>query len=328
LLLTIKEIFYKKGWSMKNKYPIHPDFNQICEMMEPVLANDQEVLKAMIEEGYRVWNSNESDSQIRVTKYDIPSADGTPVPIQVLEKQGESESAAPCLVYYHGGGFVIPFLEFHFGLIREYILRTGCKAVCVNYRLAPEFPFPKPLEDCCAALLWTTEHAGELGIDPKRIVIGGDSAGGHFTAAVSMMARDKGMPAIAGQMLIYPATDTRLETDSMKSYTDTPVWNSVITAMVYQLYLKNGDCGMRSYVSPLEAESLENLPRAYVEVADFDALRDEGVLYAEALQRAGVTAELRRNEGTVHAFDYLPGSAAREESLKERARFLNSVFAG
>jgi len=312
---------------MQNKYRISDEFKAICEMMAPILANNQEVFQAIIAEGNRAWDSNESDEQIRVTKYEIQSADQAIIPVQVMEAAGASAVNAPCLIYYHGGGFVFPVLGSHLQLIREYIQRTACKVVCVNYRLAPNHPFPKPIEDCYSTLMWTHENAASLGIDSNRIAVGGDSAGGSFAAVMALMARDKNGPPIAGQMLIYPTTDARLQTESMKAFTDTPVWNAPMTDVVYKLYLQNGDFGMRSYASPAEADSLENLPRAYVEVAEFDPLRDEGIEYAEALKAAGIDTELYKTEGAVHGFDYILGSQTVNDSLKRRAAFLNSVFA-
>ena len=318
---------------MESKYKFSEDYKELCDLMAPILANYQNqaifqfILQAIVTEGNRVWNENESDERFKVTKLEIPSADQTMIPVQVMEKQGEHRTDSPCLIYYHGGGWIFPFMVSHLRLVREYIERTCCKVVCVNYRLVPDFPFPKGLEDCYSTLLWTHENAQSLGIDPTRIVVGGDSAGGHYSAVVSLMARDKNGPAIAGQMMTYPATDARMDTESMKLFTDTPMWNAPMTELVYKLYLANGDFGMRPYFSPIEAESLKNLPRAYIEVADIDCLRDEGIEYAEALKAAGVDVQLHKTIETIHGFDYLTNpNKTIEESFMLRTAFLNSIW--
>ncbi|WP_310601531.1 alpha/beta hydrolase [Anaerosporobacter sp.] len=311
---------------MTNKYPIHPDFEAIGKILEPVLAGDQVVTQAMIEQFFTEWNNNTSDEEIKVTKMSIPSYDDVQIDLQIMEPQTISDQPAPCLVYYHGGGFILPINPFQLALLREYILGTGCKVVCVDYRLAPAVAFPVPVEDCYQTLLWTYQNATSLGIDKQKIVLAGDSAGGSFAAAVSLMARDKNGPKTAGQMLIYPTTDARLETESMKTFIDTPVWNAPATDMVYKLYMRDGDQGLRAYSSPLEADSFADLPQAYVEVTEFDCLRDEGILYAEALQKAGVATILNKTKGTVHAYDYALENELTKEGLSHRIQFLKQIF--
>ncbi len=311
---------------MTTKYAVSPDFEQLDQLMQPILTNDPNAFPMFIAEGLKAWNGNVTDDKIKVTKYEIPSIDDEMIEVQVMELADKSDNQAPCLVYYHGGGWILPVLGFHIGLMREYIMRTSCKVVCVNYRIAPQHPFPVPFKDCYQTLLWVEANAAKIGIDTDRIVVGGDSAGGTLSTTVAMMARDNNGPRIAGQMLIYPATDARLNTESMVTFTDTPVWNGPITNVCYGLYLKNGDCGMREYVSPIEAESLAGLPQAYVEVAEFDPLRDEGINYAKALKAAGVSTRLNQTKSTTHAFDYIPGSPIIEDSLIKRAEFLNESF--
>ena len=318
----------KGEFIMDYKYPVNPEFNDVCQMMAPLLNNEEGVLEAISKMGREAWENNVTDDIIKVTKYDIPTVDHTTVEVHVMEKNEGNQNNAPCLVYYHGGGWVIPILSNHLDLIREYINKTSCKVVCVDYRIAPEYPFPIPFEDCYSTLLWTVENAAKIGINAEKIVLGGDSAGGNLTAAVTLRALNENGPKIAGQMLMYPAVDARLQTESMKKYIDTPVWNGLITHVVYQQYLQNGDCGMRQYASPMEADSFSGLPKAYVEVAEFDCLRDEGLAYAKALQADGVDVTIRdtKGSGTVHAFDYIPGSKVITESIQKRADFLHTVF--
>ncbi len=316
---------------MSGKYPIHPDLYELRNMMEPLLTMDPELIRLMTDQFRREWNNHTSDEEIIVSKRTILSYDGVPLELQIMQSRQQEARPAPCLVYYHGGGFMFPMSKFQFRLVREYIKGTSCVAVCVDYRLAPAVSFPAPLDDCYRTLEWTFQNAADIGIDPHRVAIGGDSAGGLFTAAVSLMARDRNAPSTVGQMLIYPTTDARLQSASMKKYTDTPVWNAPLTKMCWDLYLKNGDHGLRDYASPLEAASLAGLPAAYVEVTEFDCLRDDGILYAQALEQAGVPTRLFETQNTTHAFDYareetFMNSSLIKTSLAQRIDFLKQIF--
>lgn len=316
---------------MSGNYPIHPDLYELRNMMEPLLTMDPELIRLMTDQFRREWNNNVSDEEIIVTKQTILSHDGVPLELQIMKPRQLDTRQAPCLVYYHGGGFMFPMSKFQFRIVREYIKGASCVAVCVDYRLAPDECFPAPAEDCYRTLEWTYQHAADIGVDPRRIVIGGDSAGGLFTAAVSLMARDRSGPGIIGQMLIYPTTDARLQSPSMIKYTDTPVWNAPLTKWCWSLYLKNGIQELPEYASPLEAASLAGLPEAYVEIAEFDCLRDDGLLYAQALEQAGVPTKLVDTKNTTHAFDYareetFMKSLLIKESIVKRIQFLNQIF--
>lgn len=321
--MTCFKRIIQKDMDYNNEYD--EEYNELKKAMDPVLARDQMYTKAVIAIGKKVWNENCSDKDFKVSKYEISSQDGTLIEVQVTEKQ-DAQKNAPCLVYYHGGGWLLPVMTAHLQLIKEYVSRTDCKVVCVDYRLIPEFAFPKALEDCYSALLWAHDNAKDLGINPENIVVGGDSAGAHFAAVISLVARDKKGPSIAGQMMMYPATDATMSSESMKNCIDTPMWNGPMTAVVYGQYLANGDFGMRSYVSPIEADHT-NLPKAYIEVTHVDPLRDEGIAYANALEKAGVDVELVRTKRTIHGFDYLavPNDTIKQ-SFEKRANFLNSIW--
>ncbi|MDR2939293.1 MAG: alpha/beta hydrolase [Clostridiales bacterium] len=310
---------------MKNKCPFDPDFLKLNRIMGPILDGDEAATKAAIRYFYSEWDRNVSDDEIKVTKLSIPSED-VQVDIQVLEPKKPLGKQAPCLIYYHGGGFILPMNTYQFVLLREYIRGASCKAVCVNYRLAPDVAFPGPFYDCYNTLIWVRQNAEGLGINPDKIILAGDSAGGLMSAAASLMARDNNLPLPAAQMHFYPGLDPRLNTGSMKLYTQIPGWNAIITEKVWGLFLKDGDKGMRSYCSPLEAGSLAGLPQAYVETAEFDCLHDDGINYAEALKKAGVPVELNETKGTVHAYDYIMENHITKENIARRIRYMNKVF--
>ncbi|EKD88168.1 MAG: heroin esterase, partial [uncultured bacterium] len=169
-------------------------------------------------------------------------------------------------------------------------------------------------------------NSKELGIDKNKIAIGGDSAGGALAAAVNLMALDRNTSTACFQLLIYPVTDARQQTESIRKYIDTPLWNSRQTEKMWKLYLKDEIPDKKEYASPVEAESLENMPAAYIEVAEFDCLRDEGINFAEALQKNGVQVELNKTTGTIHGFEIAESSELVHQIVAKRIEALKKAF--
>ncbi|MET8764670.1 alpha/beta hydrolase [Lentzea sp. NPDC004782] len=237
----------------------------------------------------------------------IPGPDGAPdVRVRIYTPRSADEPR-PGLVYIHGGGFVSGDIDTTDTFCLTYADKLGIVVVSVDYRLAPETPFPGPVEDCYAALVWTANKATELGVDPARIGVAGASAGGGLAAGTVLLARDRGGPAIVFQHLGIPELDDRLETESMREYADTPLWNSPKAAFSWDSYLgegKRGTADVSPYAAPARATDLSGLPPTVVTVCQFDPLRDEGMEYARRLSQANVPTELRGYPGTFH------GSAA------------------
>ena len=198
--------------------------------------------------------------------------------------------------------------------------------IFVDYRLTPKYAFPVGVEDCYSAFEWVYKHANELEIDNSRIAIGGDSAGGALCAAVTQIARDRNAPKICFQMLVYPVTDARQNTETMKKFIDTPLWDSKANSKMWKLYMRDGDFNQRAYASPMEATSFIGLPDAYVEVSEYDCLRDEGILYAKALEKSGCQVELNKTVGTIHGFELAEKSEITSESVDRRVKALQRVF--
>jgi acetyl esterase len=205
-------------------------------------------------------------------------------------------------VYMHGGGFIVGDAEGDKVRPAQIASEIGAVVVSVDYRLAPEHPFPAAVEDCYAALRWTAENAAGLGIDPDRIGIGGLSAGAGLAAGTALLARDRGGPALCFQMLDIPELDHRLETPSMQQLTDAPLWNLPNAMESWRHYLGASKDGgpVSPYASPAIAEDLSGLPPAYVSVCEFDPLRDEGMAYAQRLVQHRVPTELHLFPGTFH----------------------------
>lgn len=307
-----------------SKYNIHSDFKKYENTKLPLYPFLLPLLNALLAAGANIIKPVDGS---RETKKKIKGYLNGGIELTIIEPK-EIEKKAPCLIYLHGGAFALKAAPYHKKLACEYALKTPCKVIFVDYRLAPKYAFPVGVEDCYAAFEWVYKNANELGIDNKRIAIGGDSAGGALAAAVSLMARDRKAPGICFQMLIYPVTDARQTTDSIKNYTDTPMWNSKLNEKMWKLYLKNGVDNKREYASPMEAASLENLPDSYVEVSEFDCLRDEGISFAKALQETGIHVELYKSEGTVHGFDIAEKSEIVHQSVTRRIDALKEAFYG
>ena len=255
----------------------------------------------------------------------VRSYDGYKVPVTVLCPEG-SDKDAPCLVYFHGGGFMLPGDEVNFKLVETYAVEADCRVVYPDYRLCPEYKYPAAHEDCYAVYKFVVDNAATLGMDSSRIMVGGDSAGGNLAAAVCQMARDRGIALPCFQMLMYPVTDRRMNTESARLITDAPVWDRRHSEVLWQWYTDNVPAGEFCYASPAEAESLQGLPDTYIEIADYDSLRDEGMEYARRLKESGVNVEYYFNKGTVHGFEYAGDVPIVRECVERRCRTLKRVF--
>ena len=214
------------------------------------------------------------------------------------------DKTVPGILHIHGGGFVIGDLDSEQGACLALCRGLGVVVVSVDYRLAPETPYPGPLEDCYAALQWTSNNSAQLQIDPARLAVFGLSAGGGLSAATALLARDRGGPPICFQYLGIPELDDRLQTPSMQRFVDTPMWNRPNAELSWDFYLgdqyQRGADDVPYHAAPARAEDLAGLPPAYVSTMEFDPLRDEGVAYALKLLQAGVATELHSFPGTFH----------------------------
>lgn len=239
----------------------------------------------------------------------------------------EPSTPMPCLLYYHGGGFALTYGGAHLKMCQRYASEAGCTVIFVDYRLMPQHPFPGGADDCYLALEWALANAQRLGIDPSRIAVGGDSAGGALAASVSQMCFDRGAAKLCAQMLIYPVTDRDCKTPSATEFTDTPIFNSVANRRMWEAYLCNHIADDRlDYASPIHRENFTGLPPAYVETAQFDPLHDEGMAYAERLNGAGIAVELNDTKGTVHGYDAATKSALGEDAIARRVAYLKTAF--
>ncbi len=260
----------------------------------------------------------------------VPGADGDPhVPVRVYRPASASApSRVPGILMIHGGGFVIGSVEAEHAGAALTAIGTGAVVVSVDYRLAPEHPFPAGLHDCYAALQYLHAEADALGVDPERVALSGVSAGGGLAAATALLARDHGGPPVCFQMLQIPELDDRLQTGSMQTFVDSPMWNRPLAVQSWQAYLGPlyGTADVPAYAAPARADDLSGLPPAYVSTAENDPLRDEGITYAQRLLQAGVSVELHQFPGTFHGSALVTSAAVSKRSQREAALVLRQAL--
>ncbi len=305
----------------RTKYPIHPDLKKWSKMnpnlSKPIIPVMQGLMGLL-------YKQERSTKELLIEGKEIITRDGASLKA-LLYTPKNTAGKAPCLIYYHGGGFVLPAAPYHYKLAREYGQRAGCKVLFVNYRLAPKHKFPTAPNDCFDAFCFAAENAERLGIDISKIGVAGDSAGGSLATVVCLMARNQGKIMPCGQMLLYPSTGAG-QTESMQKYTDTPMCNSRDAKKYDKLYASENIDRNNEYFAPMKAETLQGLPPAYIETAEFDCLHDDGVLYAEKLKKFDVPTTLHNTVGTIHGYDIVIDSPIVRECVDKRIDFLNTIF--
>jgi acetyl esterase len=256
----------------------------------------------------------------RIIDRTIPGPAGA-IGIRITRPRDAGDGPLPALVFFHGGGWVVGSIATHDALCRALTNAAGVAVVSVEYRLAPEHQCPAAAMDAYAATAWVAQHAPEFGIDPERIAVGGDSAGGNLAAVTAVLARDRGGPPLAFQLLIYPITNDDLNTSSYLEFAADYMLTREAMAWYWDQYEPRRSVRRIPYASPLRANDLGNLPPALVVTAEYDVLRDEGEAYARRLEEAGVPTRLIRYDGLIHGF-------LRRTQLFDRARVALDEIAG
>jgi len=230
-----------------------------------------------------------------------PSAD---LPARIYRPESAGDTAAPALIYFHGGGFVLGNIEICDPFCRALANRSGCVVISINYQKAPEHKFPIALEDCYAALKWCFEHADEIGVDSSRIAIGGGSAGGGLAAALALLVRDRAEMDVVFQMLIYPMIDDTNVAPASETLPDTYIWSRANNLFGWTSYLGRapGGEGVSPYAAAFRASDLTGLPPALIVVGELDLFVDENIEYARRLIGAGIPTELQVYPGAYHGF--------------------------
>jgi acetyl esterase len=287
-------------------YNYDPELASLLELLPDTSLgiNDPQKARTGFLEMISLLNADLDQKGVAIENRSIAGPAGAPdVPVRIYSPEG-LEQAVPGIIHIHGGGFVIGNLESELGSCVALCRVLGVVVVSVDYRLAPETPYPGPLEDCYAALQWASDNGAQLNIDAARLAVFGQSAGGGLAAATCLLSRDRGGPKICFQFLGIPELDDRLQTSSMQRFVDTPMWNRPNAELSWDFYLgdryQRGADDVPYHAAPARAEDLSGLPSAYISTMEFDPLRDEGVEYALKLMRAGVATELHSFPGTFH----------------------------
>jgi acetyl esterase len=306
--------------------PLDPQAKAVLDAMPPMPDFDAiplELLRAGMAQG--ALAPGEPERVASVLNRTLPGPAGE-IPVRIYKP--DARGPLPVLVYFHGGGFVLCNLDTHDNICRSLANQAGCAVVSVDYRLAPEHRYPAAAEDCYAVTRWVAQNGRDLGVDPSRIAVGGDSAGGNLGAVVAQMARDRRGPSLRFQLLIYPVTDASFDTPSYRENAEGYFLTANMMKWFWRQYLKDAAEGSDAYASPLRAKDLSGLPPGLCITAEFDPLRDEGEAYAKALRDAGVACRATRYDGMFHGF-YGMGALMDKarEAISESARALKQALA-
>lgn len=307
---------------MSKKYNIHSDFEKF-----PVLnVKFSPWIIGLINLFMRIQRFFAKRSfDLSIDKHYISHADGHNIKVITMTPHG-LEKPAPALIYYHGGGFAMTYASLHLESCERYANEAGCIVIFVEYRLAPKQAFPCGFDDCYSALDWAIRQADGLGIDTRRIAVGGDSAGGALAAGVAQKARDEKLVELCAQLLIYPVLDSRCTTPSATDFIDVPLWNAISNQRMWDMYLSRyPKSQLPDYAAPGQGQ-LQQSPLSYIETAEFDPLRDEGLELANALQQQGTEVVINETKGTIHGYDGNANSDIAKRSLHARIRFLQQAF--
>lgn len=280
--------------------PLDPQAQVIIDLVNSSdFGEVSDITPEEMREQMRAMTAAETSAPVhRVENMTIPGPVGD-IPARLYAPR--ADGPLPVLVWYHGGGWVIGDLETHDGICRDLANAIGCVVVSVDYRLAPEHPFPAAVDDAFAALEWVSARADELGGDPARLAVGGDSAGGQLAAVTAIAARDADI-SLVFQLLVYPAVEHEFERPSMIENAEGYLLTREAMQWFYGHYLTNPADADDWRVTPARAKNLAGLPPALVITAEFDPLRDQGIAYADALAAAGNTVTATTYEGVFHGF--------------------------
>lgn len=303
-------------------YQIHEDYLKLqitVPLYAPILPSLQRMTRFM-------FKRQSIPNTIDHCTYGIGCQDGHSISIEIFSPCGLAHNA-PCLLFLHGGAFVLPATGYHKRLMCDYALGCASKVVFVDYRLAPRYPYPHGLADCFSVYNWLLEHAQTLDIDINRIGVCGDSSGGALAAALTLMIRDRSIKKPLFQLLVYPVLDMRMTTGSMKIFQDTPIWNAKLNQKMWKLYVPGNQVLDRpEYASPALSASFDNVPKCYIEVNEFDCLRDEAIDYSQKLSQSKIDIVLVQTKGTVHGFELNYRSAYTQQIIKTRIDYMNRQF--
>ncbi|MCD8295497.1 MAG: alpha/beta hydrolase [Clostridia bacterium] len=300
--------------SKKRHYDILPDFRHYTWIHLPMnrfVLRLAAAFMPMIQPWHKLYRKELTRKMIKFNGFKAK-----------LIQPASDDSPKAVMLYIHGGGFALKAAAYHKELAQHYAARTGCTVLFPDYSLTPGNRYPVQLDECISAYMWLSTQYPET-----KIIVGGDSAGGCIAAAMTLACKRDGLRIPDALMLVYPVLDARMQTESMKEYTDTPMWNSRCNRKMWEYYA-DSEQYEDPYVSPACADDLTFFPRTYVETTQYDCLHDEGIIFAQRLQEQGVAVEVNETKGTMHGYDIAQKSPYVKEQVERRIAFLASVIEG
>lgn len=307
------------------KYAFDPQFQDFVATMPSVDFSRLDEARAFFAQMTESIKAAVDASDVDIVEHFVPGSPGAPQVRVLVYTPRSKKSITPALLHIHSGGFVLGSVEMIHGESVRLATALGITVVAVAYRLAPEHPFPAAIEDCYSALSWMAQESTALKIDPARIGVLGQSAGGGLSAALALLSRDRSGAKLCFQYLGIPELDDRLQTPSMAQFVDTPFWDRPSAEWSWKYYLgdiKPGSENVSPYAAPARMADLSGLPPAYLSAQQFDPLRDEGILYALRMLQAGVAVELHCFPGTFHGSLVMPNADVSQREMAEMVAVL------
>lgn len=307
---------------MKSKYPISKEFFPFNKFSAPMNRFVLCLAKIFLRTPRFIFK----DKNINTKTIIIDGYEGSKITLYLISPKNIIEPSN-AIIFIHGGGFVFEGSTSHFKIAKEYALRCNSKVIYVKYNLAPKYPFPHPQYECFSAYKYVFDNAEQLGINKDKIGITGDSAGATLAVTSLLLAKEKNFNKYPlFQLLIYPWLDNRNNSESNKKYTDTPMWNSTLSKRSGKYTNKNKVVFPSYLVSANEYGNYSFLPKAYIEVAQYDCLRDDGINYAKLLNEAGIETRLYEVEGSMHGYETKYSAPTTRRMIEKRIEYINDCF--
>lgn len=302
---------------MSKKWKINPELKQIARNVpyNKLIIKCANIFQAI---SFRLTRTPKEVVNRNIT---IEGYKGLKFKVEIFEPSNVKEKL-PCLIYVHGGAFSYKASAYHKKLACIYAMKVKCRVYFPDYHLTPKYPYPAAYEDVLALYRCIMENSEEFGIDNEKIGVAGDSAGASIAALICNNYEHEDLKRPCIQMLVYPLTDANMQTDSMKKFSDTPLWNSKNNKRMWSYYCKNLKVEDTYGASPMHSSLPQVIPDTYIETAEYDCLHDEGIIYGKRLREAGTNVEINETRGTIHGYDSALNTKIAISNIKKRILFL------
>ena len=317
----IKTKFVERELYMKYKKMINPELRKIARNIP---YNKMIIKFANIFQTIS-FNLTSTSKEVMNSCITIEGYQGLKCKVEIFEPSNVKEKL-PCLIYVHGGAFSYKASAYHKKLACIYAMRVNCRVYFPDYHLTPKYPYPAAYDDVLSLYKYIMAKADEFRINNEKMGVAGDSAGAAIATLLCNNYKQEGLKQPCMQMLIYPVTDVKMQSDSMKKFYDTPLWNSKSNKKMWSYYCKNLNDKEISAVSPMHCTLPQIIPDTYIETAEYDCLHDEGIMYGKRLQEIGANVEINETKGTFHGYDFALNTKITSSNIEKRILFLKKGF--